>query len=72
MIGPNVCLCAAGLAVLCGCASNVDVPLARGISQDINATHQLGPTSLRPGRNQSDGTVEPPPWRLEEYDRAQP
>ncbi len=70
MMRLNVCLCATGLAVLCGCA-DVDVPPERGISQDINATHQQGPTSLRPGQSQINQPVEPAPWRLEEYGPTQ-
>jgi hypothetical protein len=66
MIRLKVCVCAAVLSQLCGCASNVDVSPSRAISQDINATHQLGPTSLRPGQSKTEGTIEPPPWRLEE------
>jgi hypothetical protein len=66
MVRLNVCFYAAALTVLWGCASNVDVSPSRAISQDVNATHQLGPTSLRPGQSKTEGTIEPPPWRLEE------
>jgi hypothetical protein len=65
----NACLCAAALSVVCGCASYTDVSPSSAISQDINATHQLGPTSLRPGQSKTEGTIEPPPWRLEEQQR---
>jgi hypothetical protein len=70
MIRVNVYLCATALAVLCGCA-DVDVPPARGISQDIEATHQPGATSLRPGQSQHNEPVEREPWRLEEYGPTQ-
>lgn len=69
MIRWHVCFFAIALAPLYGCASAVDVPPARGISQDISATHALGPSSLRPGRSQSNNAAEPAPWRLEEQNR---
>ncbi len=70
MIRLNVCLGSMALAVLCGCAA-VDVSPARGISQDIEATHQPGATSLRPGETRHNEPVEPAPWRLEEYGPTQ-
>jgi hypothetical protein len=62
MTRPAVCLWAAALAVLCGCA-DVDIPPERGISQDIGAAHQQGPTSLYPGQTERNPPIKATPWR---------
>jgi hypothetical protein len=62
MIGKTLCPFAVVLVLLGACA-DVDVPPERGISQDINATLQPAPTSLRPGWSQTN-LPEPAPWRL--------
>ena len=63
MVRSSLLLLAAVLVTLGGCASDVDVPPSRGISQDIEATRQLGPTSLRPGQSQRNLPATPAPWR---------
>jgi hypothetical protein len=62
MIGRTLCLFAVAFVLLGACA-DVDVPQERAISQDINASFQQAPTSLRPGWSQTN-LLEPAPWRL--------
>ena len=64
MIRSTACLCVAAFVALGACA-DVDVPPQRGISQDIDAAHQQGPTSQRPGQTERNLPAEPMPWRLD-------
>jgi len=62
MVRPTIWLCAASLALLAACA-DVDVPPQRGISQDIDAAHQQGPSSLHPGQTERNPPIKATPWR---------
>jgi hypothetical protein len=60
----SICLFVGAAAALTACAgSNVDYSQQRAISQDIDASFDAGPTSLKPGgyRYEPNGAV---PWRI--------
>jgi hypothetical protein len=59
-----------GLAACALGARDVDYSRDRGISDDISATHERGPTPIQPGGARRDEPVGALPWQLDE--RHQP
>jgi len=54
------------LAACSGGAREVEYTQSRGISADIAATHDRGPSSLAPGETTSGELRGAAPWRLDE------
>jgi hypothetical protein len=54
----------AALALLAGCARDIDYPPDRGISADIDASRFHGASSLYPGMSERSEPLGVFPWQL--------
>jgi hypothetical protein len=53
------------LAVLGGCARDIDYPPDRGISADIDASRYSGASSLYPGMSERSEPLGVFPWQID-------
>ena len=75
MQGRGGFLAVIGSAVIAGCAigaRDVDYRPERGISADIDATHQTSPRLLQRGQIQHDAPNDAFPWQFEDRHRTTP
>ena len=60
------------LAVLAGCARDIDYPPDRGISADIDASRYRGASSLYPGMSERSEPLGVFPWQLDDRHQSEP